>query len=102
LHGEKAWKALHFTMRILKNGNDNYKSSACILLVRTILEYGAACRDPYRKGQVNALDRVQNIAAKFAHHRNDSSLETLTQRREIAHICALLKKSAQDNGLRRL
>jgi hypothetical protein len=60
-------------------------------LVRPILEYGAVCWDPYRKGQVNALDRVQNIPAKFVHHRNDSNWETLTQRREIARICALFR-----------
>jgi hypothetical protein len=59
--------------------------------VRPILEYGAACWDPYRKGQVNALDRAQNLAAKFAHHRNNSNWETLTQCREIARICALFK-----------
>jgi hypothetical protein len=34
---------------------------------------------------------VQNLAAKFAHHRNDSNWETLTQRREIARICAVFK-----------
>jgi hypothetical protein len=55
---KKAWKALHFTMRILKKGNSNTKNLAYTLLVRPILEYGAACWDPYRKGQVNALDRV--------------------------------------------
>jgi hypothetical protein len=59
--------------------------------VRPILEYGAACCDPYRKGQINALDRVQNRPEKFAHHRNDSNWETLTHRREIARICALFK-----------
>ncbi|PNF39827.1 hypothetical protein B7P43_G03175, partial [Cryptotermes secundus] len=31
------------------------------------------------------------IAAKFAHHRNDSNWETLTRRREIARVCALFK-----------
>jgi hypothetical protein len=60
-------------------------------LMRPILEYGAACRDSYRKGQINALDRVQNIAAKFAQHRNGSNWETLTQRRKIARICAAFK-----------
>jgi hypothetical protein len=34
---------------------------------------------------------MQNMAAKFAHHRNDSNWETLRQRREIAIICALFK-----------
>jgi len=30
-----------------------------VSLVRPILEYGAACWDPYREGQIRALDRVQ-------------------------------------------
>ena len=38
--------------------------------VGPILEYGAACCDPYREGQITALDRVQKKAAKFAHHKN--------------------------------
>ena len=55
---EKAWKALHFTILILKKSNSNTKSLACMTLVRPILEYGAACWDPYREGQISALDRV--------------------------------------------
>jgi len=34
-------------------------------LVRPILEYEGACWDPYREGQITALDRVQKKAAKF-------------------------------------
>jgi hypothetical protein len=59
--------------------------------VRPILKYEAACWDPYREGQRNALDLVQKKAAKFAHHRNESSWETLTERRKLAHLCALFK-----------
>jgi len=43
---KKDWKALHFTILILKKGNSNTQSSAYISLVRPILEYGAACWDP--------------------------------------------------------
>jgi hypothetical protein len=70
---KEARKALHFTVRILKNGNSNTKSLAYTSLMRPILEYGAACWDSYREGQINALDRVQKKAAKFAHHRNESN-----------------------------
>ena len=56
---KKTWKALYFTMRILKKGNSNTKSLVYMSLVRPILEYGAACRDAYREGQITALDRVQ-------------------------------------------
>jgi hypothetical protein len=62
--------------------------------VRPILEYAAACWDPYREGQINALERVQKKAAKFAighNHRNGSDWESLAQRRKIARLCALFK-----------
>jgi hypothetical protein len=83
---KKAWKALHFTVRILKNRNSNTKSLAYTSLVRPIREYGAACWDPYREGQINALDQMQKKAAKFAHHTNVSNWETLAQRRKISRI----------------
>jgi len=88
---QKAWKALHFVMRIVKKGNKNRKSVACTSLVRPILEYGAACWDPYRECQIIALDRVQNKAAKFAHHVGRTKWESLSQRRRTARMCALYK-----------
>jgi len=60
-------------------------------LVRLILEYGAACWDPYREGQIIALDGVQKKEAKFAYHRNSSNWETLASRRKLSRICALFK-----------
>ena len=88
---KKAWKALHFTMRILKKGNSNTKSLAYMSLVCLILEYGAVCWDPYREGQISALDRVQKKAAKFAHHTNSLNWETLASRRKLSCLCALYK-----------
>jgi hypothetical protein len=46
---KKAWKAIHFTIRILKKGKSNIKSLAYMSLVRPIFEYGAACWNPYRE-----------------------------------------------------
>jgi len=60
-------------------------------LVRPILEYGAACWDPYREGQISALDRVQKKAAKLAHHTNSLNWETLASHRKLSRICALFK-----------
>ena len=88
---KKAWKALHFTVRILKKFNSNTKSLAYMSLVRPILEYGAACWDPFRDGQTSALDRVQKKAAKFAHHKKSPKWETLASRRKLSRICALFK-----------
>ena len=66
-------------MRIVKKGNKNTKSLAYTSLVRPILEYGAACWDPYMECQISALDSVQNKAAKFAHHSGGSEWESLAQ-----------------------
>jgi hypothetical protein len=88
---KKAWRALHFTICILKKGNSNTESLAYTSLLRPILEYGAACWDSYREGQINALDRVQKKAAKFARHRNDSNWEIWAERRKIPHVCAAFK-----------
>ena len=60
---KKVWKVLHLTMQIPKKGNSNTKSLAYLSLVRPILEYGATCWDPYREGQISALERVQKKAA---------------------------------------
>ena len=64
---------------------------AYMALVRPILEYGAVCWDPYREGQVSALNRVQKRAAKFANNITEPGWETLAQRRLIAQMCALFK-----------
>jgi hypothetical protein len=86
-------------MRILKKGNNNTKRLASTALVRPILEYGAVCWDPYREGQVSALNRVQKRAAKFGNNINETGWETLPQRRMIARICALFKAYTGGAGL---
>jgi len=88
---QKAWKALHFLMRVLRKGNWNTKSLAYRLLVRPILECGAASWDPCREGQIIALDRVQTKAAQFVYRTKHSDWETLAQHRTIARLCALFK-----------
>jgi hypothetical protein len=60
-------------------------------LVRPILEYGAACWDPYRECQIRALDWIQNEAAKSAHHSRGSDWEYLAQHRKIARMCGSTK-----------
>jgi hypothetical protein len=86
----KAWKALHFVMRILKKGNCNTKNLAYTALVRPILEYGAVCWDPYKGGQVGSSVRLQKRAASFA-NRNRTGWETLAEPRMVARLCALYK-----------
>jgi len=59
--------------------------------LRPCTKYWAACWDPYRECQISALDRVQNKAAKYAHHSVGSDWESLAQCRKIARMCALYK-----------
>jgi hypothetical protein len=66
--------------------------------VRPILEYGTACWNPNRDGQINALDRVQNKVAKFAHHRNYLNWETLAQHSKISRIWALFKAYMRESA----
>jgi hypothetical protein len=65
---QKAWRALHFVIRIVERGNRNNESLAYTSLVRPILAYVAECWDSYRECQKSSLYQVQNKAAKFAHH----------------------------------
>jgi len=78
-------------MHVLKKVNRKTKSLTYTLLVRPVLEYGAACWDPCREGQINALDRVQTKAAQLTYHTKDSDWETLAHCWMIAHLCALFK-----------
>ena len=87
-------------MRIVKKGNKNTKILAHTSLVRPILEYGSACWDPYRECQISALDRVQNKAAKFAHHLGGLEWESLAQRRKIPRMCAVYKAYTGDRAWR--
>ena len=95
---KKAWKALHFTIRIPIIGNSNTKSLAYMSLVGPILEYGAACWDPYREGKIIALDRVQKKAANYAYNTNSSNRETLASRRKLSRICALFKAYSRERA----
>jgi len=69
-----------------------------VSLVHPILEYAAACWDPYREGQISAFDRVQKKAAKFAHHTRSSNWEALASRRKLSRICALFTAYSGERG----
>ena len=67
-------------------------------LVRPILEYGAAYWDPYREGQISAIDRVQKKAVKFAYHANSANWEILTSCRKLSRLCALFKAYSDERA----
>jgi len=96
---QEAWKALHFIIRVLRKGNSNTKSLAYTSLVHPILEYRASCCHPYKEVQINASDRVQKKAAKFANRTNSSVWETLALRRKIPRICAFFEEEEKRTGM---
>jgi len=65
-------------------------------LVSLILEYGFACWDPCREGQINASDRVQRKATQFKNHTKNSEWETFVRHITIARLCALFKATLRD------
>jgi hypothetical protein len=73
---QKAWKALHPVMNVLKKEIGIQNSLAYTSLVRPVFEYGAACWDPCR-GHISALDRGERRAAQFSKREKDSDWETL-------------------------
>jgi len=65
------------------------KSLAYMTLVHRILEYGAACWDPYREVQIQALDQEKKEASKYAYNRNESNWGRWAQRRKISRVCSV-------------
>jgi len=59
LHGENGVEGNTFHNANNEKRNSNTTCLASMSLVSPILEYGTACWDPYREGQIIALDRVQ-------------------------------------------
>jgi hypothetical protein len=85
-------------LRHQSKGNSNTKSLAYRSLVRPILEYGAACWDTYRGGQITALNRVQKRAAKFVHNTNSPNWKTFASHRKLSSICALFKAYTRERA----
>jgi len=82
---------LIFICPCIANIIPNYNQQVATFLDLFIYFYRCSTWDPYREGQVSALNRVHKRAAKFANNINESSWETLAQRRLVARICALFK-----------
>ncbi|KAJ4452158.1 hypothetical protein ANN_03676 [Periplaneta americana] len=96
---KKASKALHFSMRILKKSNRRSNELAYKTLVRPIMEYGAVGWDPYRRNQIDSIEKVQRRAAKYVkvgkrHGEEivkDLGWEFLESRRRKTRLTALFK-----------
>ena len=62
---KKANTTLGFLRRNLSNVPENCRKTAYISLVRSTMEYGATIWNPYSKGDIDKLERIQNRATRF-------------------------------------
>ncbi|KAJ4449398.1 hypothetical protein ANN_00797 [Periplaneta americana] len=77
----KAWRALHFIMRILRKASPKSREIAYLTLVRPLMEYGTTCWDPYGIYQINSLERIQYRAAKFVKGKREDGNDTIKELR---------------------
>ncbi|KAJ4428390.1 hypothetical protein ANN_24410 [Periplaneta americana] len=75
----KAWRALHFIMKILRKASPKSREIAYLTLVRPLMEYGTTCWDPYRIYQINSLERIQYRAAKFVKGKREDGNDTIKE-----------------------
>ena len=61
----KANSTLGFIRRNLKHCNSNFKQTAYISLVRSVLEYSCAVWDPHLEKDISQIEKVQRNAARF-------------------------------------
>ena len=75
----KANKTLGFLRRNLKIGNKKTKKTAYKALVRPLLEYAATVWDPYTASEIQIIEKVQRIAARWVsnRHRQTSCVNTM-------------------------
>ena len=79
---KKAGKMLNFISRNFYHCTRDVKSKLYLSLVRPLMEYAVAAWDPYTQRNINALEKVQRRAARFAfrdYSRDSSVNQMLTE-----------------------
>ena len=64
----KAQSTLGFLRRNLRHCTENCRKTAYIAMVRSVMEYGSTIWDPYQKGDIIKLERIQRKAIRFIKH----------------------------------
>jgi hypothetical protein len=96
--------ALGFLRRNLRNVPETCRKTTYVTLVRSIMEYAATMWNPYIKGDINKLERIQNRAIRFVKKdyksretgaitriREDLELDTLEERRLSLRLILMYK-----------
>jgi hypothetical protein len=61
---KKVDATLGFLRRNLRNLSETCQKTTYVTLVRSIMEYGATIWNPYLKGDIDKLERIQNRALR--------------------------------------
>jgi hypothetical protein len=106
----KANRALYVTKLALSKSSTAVKAAAYKTLVRPIVEYSASVWDPFRVGQINAVEAIQRKAARFCLKRysRQESVSTMIQelqwpslasRREASRLAVFSRVFNHQEGL---
>jgi hypothetical protein len=101
---KKANATLGILRRNLRNVPETCRKTTYVTLVRSIMEYRATIWNPYLKGDIDKLERIQNRSIMFAKHdyksretgaitrmREDLELDTLEERRLRLRLILMYK-----------
>ena len=84
---KKANAILGCLRRNLRNVSETYRKTAYISLVRSTMEYGATIWNPYLKGDIDKLERIQNRGIRFIkkdyRSRGPGSITTMKRQLEL-------------------
>ncbi|MCS5550755.1 MAG: reverse transcriptase domain-containing protein [Gammaproteobacteria bacterium] len=101
---KKANATLGFLRRNLRNVPESCCKTAYVSLVKSMMEYGATIWNPYLKGDIDKLERIQNRGVRFVKRdyksrepgsiskmKKELDLETLEERRHSLRLILMYK-----------
>jgi hypothetical protein len=86
---KKSYKALHFTMRILKKGNSNAKHLAYTPLVRPILKKWGGVLGSLQRGADKCVRPGAKESGQICTAREGIELGNLDRAQEVTLMCSL-------------
>ena len=79
----KGNRTLYFLKRNIRPYSQDLKSKAYKVVIRPTLEYACAIWDPYTKKHINALEMIQQRAARYVTNRYERYASVTEMLREL-------------------
>ncbi|KAJ4437729.1 hypothetical protein ANN_17874, partial [Periplaneta americana] len=89
----RSWVKLRMHVDVIRSRkcSDKSREIAYKSLFRPVMEYGAACLDPYRLEHIKTLENIKKRALKRCRNNSPLKWDTLTDRRTRIRLCAMVK-----------